>query len=304
MSKRPSFNELMQARFAAGFFACVGLDSDDEQIPPHGHRTTSTRIIRFNRAIIDATAQYAGFFKPNVAFYEAHGSDGLRALGETIEFAHTVAPEVPVILDAKRADIGNTNNGYVKMLNGLDADAITVNPYFGEKAMEPFLACKNKGIIVLARTSNPGAGEFQDLPIPLSTEQRLPQIEEWLGREIPERQIPFYLYVAFRVAAHWNKNGNCAVVAGATYPEQLGMVREMVRDMPILIPGIGKQGGDLAKAVRYGRNSHGKGFIINLSSGIIFASKGTDFAEAAAREAKMLHDSIIAVCAELAQEKG
>lgn len=222
-------------------------------------------------------------YKPNAAFYETHGTDGIAALQRTIADIHEQAPSVPVILDAKRADIGNTNNGYVAMaFDYLQADAITVHPYFGVEALTPFLERKEKGIIVLCRTSNPGAGEFQDIMVkcPLAEHDFPP---EW----------PLYQHVAFQVMKHWNINGNCTLVVGATYPKELGEVRRIVGDyMPILIPGIGTQGGDVEKVVLAGKDSRGKGMIINSASGIIFASKGADYAEAARRETLKLHDFI------------
>ncbi len=186
---------------------------------------------------------------------------------------HTVAPDVPVILDAKDMDIGNTNTGYVRMaFEYCQADAITINPYLGMEAAQPFLDQKDKGIIVLCRTSNKGSGEFQDLLI--------------------KSDMPLYQYVASRVAKYWNKNGNCALVVGATYPNELAQVRRIVGDMPILIPGIGVQGGDVEATVKAGRDSRGQGMIINASRSIIFASNGPDFAEAARRETLKLHNLI------------
>jgi orotidine-5'-phosphate decarboxylase len=230
-------------------------------------------ILRFNRAIVEATKDLACAYKPNVAFYEAHGKDGLVALRRTIAAVHYLAPEVPVILDAKRGDIGSTNVGYAEAaFEFLQADAITVHPYLGAEALQPFLARAEKGIIVLCRTSNPGAGEFQNLSVN--------------GGE------PLYRFVARRVASEWNKSGNCALVVGATYPDELREVRGIVGDMPILIPGIGAQGGDVEKTVSAGKDSRGQGMIINSSRGIIFASKGADFAEAARREVEKLRDLI------------
>ena len=230
-------------------------------------------ILSFNRKIIDATKDVVCAYKPNTAFYEKYGIPGLSALYETIAYIHEVAPDVPVILDAKRADIGNTNADYAEAaFEYLRADAITVHPYLGAEALAPFLDRANKGIIVLCRTSNPGAGEFQDLPV---------------------NGEPLYRFVAHRVSSEWNKNGNCALVVGATYPDELREVRGLVGDMPILIPGIGTQGGDLEKTVSAGKDSRGKGMIVNSSRGIIFASPGDDFADAARHETVKLHNSII-----------
>jgi len=271
-----NFMEMLHAKWDEGKFVCVGLDSDPTKIPESvGKGTVSQeQIVEFNSRIIDATRDLVCAYKPNIAFYATYGIPGWHALRNTIDWVNQVAPEIPVILDAKRADIGNTNRGYVaEVFDVLGADAVTVNPYFGAEALQPFLERKDKGIIVLCRTSNKGAGEFQDLTV--------------LG------QGPLYRVVAQHVASEWNKNGNCALVIGATYPAELAEVRGIVGDgFPILIPGIGKQGGDLEKTVNAGRDSKSQGMIINSSSGIIFASDGEDFAEAARRETEKLHNGI------------
>ena len=271
-----NFMEMLHAKWDEGKFVCVGLDSDPTKIPESvGKGTVSQeQIVEFNSRIIDATRDLVCAYKPNIAFYATYGIPGWHALRNTIDWVNQVAPEIPVILDAKRADIGNTNRGYVaEVFDVLGADAVTVNPYFGAEALQPFLERKDKGIIVLCRTSNKGAGEFQDLTV--------------LG------QGPLYRVVAQHVASEWNKNGNCALVIGATYPTELAEVRGIVGDgFPILIPGIGKQGGDLEKTVNAGRDSKSQGMIINSSSGIIFASDGEDFAEAARRETEKLHNGI------------
>ncbi len=270
---------MLEARWAEGKFVCVGLDSEFGKIPKSAHRSGSecdvsvaNTIVEFNRAIVEATKDLVCAYKPNVAFYEAYGAEGIAALQRTITDIHAIAPDVPVILDAKRADIGNTNNGYVQFtFDFLKADAVTVHPYLGGEALAPFLERKEKGVIVLCRTSNLGASEFQDLLV---------------------NNEPLYRFVARRVASKWNKNGNCALVVGATYPNELREVREIVDDMPILIPGIGAQGGDVEATVSVGQDSRGQGMIINSSRGIIFASSNTDFAEAARRATLELHDEI------------
>lgn len=293
-----NFMELLRAQWAKGKFVCVGLDSEFEKIPesayltwrgisavniPHlvsVHRT----MVNFNTKIVDATKDIASVYKPNFAFYGANGDEGFMALRETIIFIHEYAPDVPVILDAKVADIGNTNNGYVQMaFDYLRADAITVHPYLGAEALQPFLDCANRGVIVLCRTSNPGAGEFQD---------------EIVAGDNCQATMALYELVAHRVAKYWNKNSNCALVVGATYPDELADVRRIVGDMPILIPGVGFQQKDVPlekqveQVVSAGKDSRGEGMIINSSRGIIFASKGADFAEAARRETLKLHDLI------------
>lgn len=275
------FRELLQGRWKRGNFLCVGLDSELERIPKSAlNGSVHESILTFNKAIIDATHDLVCAFKPNSAFYEAYGDAGLRALKDTVEYIHSVAPDVAVILDAKRADIGNTNDGYVRaVFDTLQMDAVTVHPYLGAEALEPFLARREKGIIILCKTSNPGAGEFQDL-----------QINDSSGLGASE---PLYRVVAKHVASQWNKNGNCGLVVGATYPNDLKEVRAIVGDMPILIPGIGAQGGDLEATVRAGRDGRGKGMIINVSRAVLFASGEQDFASAARKEAEALNDAIL-----------
>lgn len=268
-----NFRKLLEAQWEQGKFLCIGLDSDYEKIPEAVQQAgVGETIVAFNRAIIDATKDLVCAYKPNSAFYEAHGDEGWNALRATIQYIIEAAPEVPVILDSKRADIGNTNNGYVaSAFDHLHADAITVNPYPGREALQPFLERKEKGVIVWCRTSNNGAGEFQDLQV---------------GGE------PLYKIVARHVAEKWNANGNCALVVGATYPEELREVRTIVGDMPILIPAIGTQGGEVEKTVAAGRDSRGRGMIISASRAVIFASNGPDFAQAAREKATALDSAI------------
>ncbi|MBI2031135.1 MAG: orotidine-5'-phosphate decarboxylase [Candidatus Levybacteria bacterium] len=231
-----------------------------------------------NEQIIDATCDLVCAYKPNIAFYEAQGTQGLEALSVTIDYIRDTCPDVPVILDAKRADIGNTNLGYVEAaFDHYGADAVTVHPYLGKEALKPFLDRKDKGIIVLVKTSNPGADEFQDL---------------FVSRFTDVSTTRMYEYVAKRVSKHWNENGNVGVVVGATYPHHLEYVRKIVGDMPILIPGIGAQGGEVEETVKAGMDNRGWGMIINSSRGIIFASKQLDFAEAARRETEKLRNHI------------
>lgn len=296
-----NFMELLAGRHAEGRFVCVGLDTDYGKIPDHIRLGTSVMEaqLTFNRAIVDATADIASCYKPNTAFFEQFGEAGWEALRETILHIHRVAPEIPVILDAKRGDIGNTNAGYVEAaFHWLEADAITVHPYLGQEALAPFLEQADKGVFVLCRTSNKGAGEFQDcsvLALQEDGDELLEGSPGWtkLGAGSASL-IPFYHFVARRVVRHWNANGNCGLVVGATYPGELKVVRELAGDMPILIPGIGAQGGDLETSVLNGINSQGGGIIVNSSRGIIFASSGKDFAQAARRETLKLHEAITA----------
>lgn len=268
-----NFQELLRARWDEGKFLCVGLDSDLEKLPESAHKSSNREtIVGFNRAIVDATKDIVCAYKPNSAFYEAHGDEGWSALRETAQYITEQAPDVPIILDAKRADIGNTNNGYADAIfKHLFMDAVTVHPYLGSEALRPFLDYKEKGIFVLCRTSNPGAGELQDLLIDGD---------------------PLYKKVAQLVAQKWNTNGNCGVVVGATYPDELKEVRTIIGDMPILIPGVGAQGGDVEKAVKRGKDGRGKGIIITAARSILFASKGNDFAEAARKEAEKIDGQI------------
>jgi orotidine-5'-phosphate decarboxylase len=271
-----TFVSMLKRQWEQGNFVCVGLDSDYNRIPAALKENVPVEdaVFAFNQAIIDATHDLVCAYKPNVAFYEAQGDAGWRALQRTVRYIKETYPHIPVILDAKRADIGSTNLGYVESaFDWLGVDAITVHPYLGQEALAPFLARKEKGIIVLARTSNPGAGELQDLPV-------------------GEAQEPLYQVVARHVATRWNTNGNCALVVGAPYPAELKQVRSIVGDTPILIPGVGAQGGDIAATVTAGKDSRGWGMIINASRSIIFASPGSDFAQAARSATEQLRAEI------------
>lgn len=280
-----SFKKKLENRWKKNKFVCVGLDSDYSKIPITVRRDYSIEesIVEFNKAIIDKTFDLVCAYKMQSSYYEAEGSKGIRALRKTVKYIKRNYPDIPLILDAKRADIGSTNEGYVKAIfEWLGFDAVTVNPYLGGESLEPFLERKDKGIIVLVKTSNPGAGEFQDLEV---------------YPERSRRRKPLYQIVAKNVSKKWNKNKNCAVVVGATYPKELRIVRKIIGDMPILIPGIGVQGGDLKNTVKYGKGKKSWGMIINSSRGIIFASSGKDFAEAAREKTLELHEEIIDVIA-------
>lgn len=250
---------------------CVGLDSELNKLPQH-IKSLENPQFEFNKAIIDATHDLVCAYKPNTAFYEAYGSDGLHQLKLTTDYLHATYPEIVLIIDAKRADIGNTNLGYVSFVyEWLSADAVTVHPYLGKDALKPFLDRKDRGVIILCRTSNPGAGEYQDLVVD---------------------KKPLYQIVAQRVSKQWNYNGNCGLVVGATYPTELEIVRRIAGNMPILIPGIGAQGGDIEKTVKVGIDSDGLNAIINSSRGIIYASSGQNFAQKAREETLKLRDEI------------
>ncbi|MBI4057754.1 orotidine-5'-phosphate decarboxylase [Candidatus Microgenomates bacterium] len=298
-SQKGEFLRKLEAQWDKGNFVCVGLDSDWDNLPEEFRNFgRESGTFQFNRGIIDATADLVCAYKPNIAFYE-DDPKALSSLKRTINVVHVKYPGIPVILDAKRADIGNTNNGYVHAaFDQMEADAVTVHPYLGKEALAPFLARKDKGIIVLVRTSNPGAGEFQDLQIPVSTLP--PDTRNFFIREELDdynayagfHTVRMYQVVAYNVAHRWNENGNCAVVVGATYPAELAKVRRIVGNMPILIPGIGVQGGEVEATVNAGKDSRGQGMVINSSRGIIFASRGADFAPAARQATENLRNEI------------
>ncbi|MFZ6034692.1 MAG: orotidine-5'-phosphate decarboxylase [Patescibacteria group bacterium] len=233
---------------------CVGLDSDVDRLPKGKSQ------FLFNKHIIEATHDKVCSYKLNIAFYEAMGLKGLKDLKSTTEFLKEKYPETPIIIDAKRGDIGNTNKGYVQFIfTDLMADAVTVNPYMGSEAIGPFISMADKGIIVLCRTSNPGSGEFQDLEV---------------------KGTPLYKIVAKNVAKNWNTNKNCLLVVGATYPRELAEVRRIAgQDIFFLVPGIGAQGGDLRATLKAGLNRRRTGLIINSSRGIIFAKNPREEAE-------------------------
>jgi len=269
MEKMSFAERLLERGRGCNSLLCVGLDPVWERLP-EAIRREPDPVLAFNRAVVEATVPWACAFKPNIAFYEALGPAGLEALRRTIAFIHRQT-EALVIIDAKRADVGHTAAAYARALfDLLETDAVTLNPYLGGDALGPFLKRPEKGCFILCRTSNPGAGEFQDLPVN--------------GR-------PLYLVVAERVR-QWNERGNCGLVVGATFPEELAQVRATCPGMPLLIPGVGAQQGDLARAVQAGMDGRGEGILVNASRSILYASSGSDFAEAAARAARELCEAI------------
>jgi orotidine-5'-phosphate decarboxylase len=248
---------------------CVGLDPEPERFPA-SLRALPGAIFEFNRRIIDATADYACCFKPQFAHYAALAAED--QLLATIRYIHQRHPHLPVILDSKRGDIGNTASKYAQeAFVRYGADAVTVNPYMGYDTVEPYLKWSDRGVIILCRTSNAGARDFQDL-------------------EVDGKRL--YRIVAERVAQQWNGAGNCLLVIGATYPEELAEIRAVTGEMTFLVPGVGAQGGDVAAAVRAGRTQDGRGLLINSSRGILYASSGEDFAEAARAATLALRDEI------------
>lgn len=244
---------------------CVGLDPDMTKLPS-GLRDIPSPYFIFNKAIIDATHDLVCAYKPNSAFYEARGAAGIEELKLTCDYLAENYPEIPIILDFKRGDIGNTNNFYAEFaFDYLGVDAVTVQPYLGKAGIQPFLDRKDKGIIVLCRTSNDGAEEFQDLA---ADNQKL------------------YTRVAENVKNDWNTNGNCLLVVGATYSDELKEVRQLVgQEMVFLVPGFGAQGGDLEATVKGGANQAGRGLIINSSRGILYNVDSEDYAEVARAKA-------------------
>ena len=243
---------------------CVGLDPDPRLMPDN------VGVFKFNKAIIDATADLVCAYKPNFAFYEALGNEGLDALKQTVKH---IPGNIPVIGDAKRGDIGNTAKAYAKSIfTDFSFDATTVSPYLGFDSLEPFIQYPDKGVFILCRTSNAGAVDFQSL-------------------RCIEHNRPLFEVVAMK-ASEWNIHGNIGLVVGATYPEELKLIRQNHPDMPLLIPGIGAQGGDLELTIRYGVNAQGEGAIINSSRQIIYASREKDFAEAARKAASEMREQI------------
>src|SRR5580658_7596153 len=248
---------------------CVGLDPEIERIPHHMAEQASP-IFQFNKAIIDATADLVCAYKPQIAHYAAYEAED--QLERTIEYVHQRYPGIPVILDAKRGDVGHTAKRYaIEAFERYGADAVTVNPYLGFDSLEPFLEYESKGVFVVCRTSNPGARDLQDLPVH--------------GR-------PLYQVVAELAARRWNMRGNCALVVGATYPEELAEVRAIATGMPFLVPGVGAQGGDVAQVVSCGQTSDGSGLVISSSRAILYAGQGLEFADAARAATQSLRDVI------------
>lgn len=260
MTKQELIHQIKQKKS----FLCIGLDPDIEKMPKH-ILDEEDPIFEFNKKIIDATAEYCVSYKPNTAFYEAYGLSGLQSLEKTIKYLKQDYPEHFVIADAKRGDIGNTSSMYAKAaFKRLNADAVTVAPYMGKDSVQPFLQFEGKWAIVLALTSNEGAKDFQML----STSS---------GDLLYQQTL--------RISSSWGTSENMMYVIGATKAEMLKEVRNIVPDHFLLVPGIGAQGGSLKEVCDYGLNQD-IGLLVNSSRGIIYASNGIDYAEAAAFEAK------------------
>lgn len=243
---------------------CIGLDPVWGKLPQH-IRESKQPFFTFNKAIINATHDLVCCYKPNSAFYEALGQKGIGELKKTCDYLQNTYPEIPIILDAKRGDIGSSNEGYVAyVFDYLGADAVTLHPYLGREALQPFLQRKEKGCIILCKTSNPGSGEFQDIVV---------------------QKQPLYKLLAKKIVREWNTNNNCLMVVGATYPQELSEVRKIAKNMTFLVPGIGTQGGDIGQAVRAGLTNKNDGIIIASTREIIYAASGKDFAQKARAKA-------------------
>ncbi|MGQ9674525.1 MAG: orotidine-5'-phosphate decarboxylase [Chloroflexota bacterium] len=267
-------DRLREASRQANSLVCVGLDVEPVALP----RSISEQpdaIFAFNKAIIDATADLVCAYKPNLAFYEALGPAGWDVLARTVAY---IPSNIVTIADAKRGDIGHTAKAYAKAIFEVYGfDAVTVNPYLGQDSVQPFLDYSDRGVFVLCKTSNPGSSEFQDLQV--------------RDRDGDVELRPLYEVVARRVR-EWNSQGNCGLVVGATYVKELAAIRRAAPELPILIPGVGAQAGDLEAAVQDGVDERGELAIINSSRGVIYASRGDDFSQAARQSASTLRDAI------------
>lgn len=248
---------------------CVGLDPNWAKIPPH-LKEHKESIFQFCQAIVDATHDLVCAYKPQIAYFAAHSAED--QLLKTLDYIRTNYPHIPIILDSKRGDIGSTAEMYaIEAYDRYQADAVTVNPYMGQDSAQPFLDRADKGTILLCRTSNGGAADIQDLVVD---------------------GVPIYEKVARMISRDWNTHGNCCIVVGATWPEQMQRLRKVTGDMPFLVPGVGAQGGDVEALVKAGQTNDGTGLMINSSRGIIYAGSGFDFAEAARQAATETRDLI------------
>lgn len=265
-----NFSHALKAAWAErNSLLCVGLDPDPAKFPAHLQGRPDA-IFSFCREIVDATADLVCAFKPQIAYFAAQRAED--QLEQLIAHIHDKHPGVPVILDAKRGDIGSTAEQYAaEAFDRFKADAITINPYMGRDSAEPYLARADKGVIILCRTSNPGGSDLQFLEVG--------------GEKLYER-------VARLVSSEWNANGNCALVVGATFPAEIARVRQIVGDLPLLVPGIGAQGGDVEATLNAGRTANGTGLMINSSRAILYAGKGEDFAAKARQAAIETRDLI------------
>jgi orotidine-5'-phosphate decarboxylase len=278
-SSSNTFNQQLQSAWASqGSMLCVGFDPDPKRLPP-SLQGKPEGIFEFCREIADATADLVCAFKPQFAYFASQRAE--VQLEKLIQHLKDKYPHIPVILDSKRGDIGSTADHYaMEVFDRYGADAVTVSPYMGFDTIEPYLKHLGKGVIVLCRTSNPGGSDLQFLNVS------------------PDGQ-PLYLHVAKLAAEKWNSSGQISLVVGATFPEEIAKVRAIIGDMPLLIPGIGAQGGDIDATVKAGAipNKPGTGMIINSSRAILYASSGSDFAEAARTVALNTRDALRAATA-------
>ena len=270
MNKQLTFKQKLKSIWAKNnSLVCVGLDPDPAKFPLHLANTQDS-IFEFNKAIIDATHDLVCAYKPQIAYFSAASAE--QQLERTIHYIKQNHPHIPIILDAKRGDIGSTATMYAQeAFERYAVDAVTVNPYMGFDSAEPFLNYKDKGIIFLCRTSNPGANDIQDLIV---------------------NGEPLYEKVAELISQQWNVNNNCLLVMGATWPSQIEKIRAVVGDMPLLVPGVGTQGGDIEQIIKAGQTRDGTGLIISSSRSILYAGNGKDFAKAARAEALNLRATI------------
>jgi orotidine-5'-phosphate decarboxylase len=268
-------NTLNAAWSASNSALCVGLDPDPSKLPKHllASGDVPQAILSFCKTIVDATAPFVCSFKPQIAYFASQRAE--RELEALIAHIHKAHPGLPVILDAKRGDIGSTAEHYAKeAFERYQADAVTVSPYMGFDSIEPYLAFKDKGVIMLCRTSNPGGSDLQSLDIQSNNSTKV------------------YEHVANLANGAWNRSGQLGLVVGATFPAELARVRELAPELPLLIPGIGAQGGDVAQTVKAGRRKDGHGMMINSSRAILYADSGRNFGEAAAQAAQTTRDQI------------
>lgn len=311
--ERPAFIDQLKSKWDEGKFLCVGLDPVREKLPS----TLVSRFVNdktgegwgnafteFCENIIDQTAGYVCAFKPNAAFFERLGQgEGEDALEDLVSYIHTNYSDIPVIGDVKRGDIGNTNLGYAEAaFDRFDYDAVTVSPFLGSDTFHSFQvkdSYKNRGLIALCRTTNPGSREFQDMPIwlPKAKDDGLVTREEYdeLGKLIGRPHVRLYELIAFFAAQRWHKDvPNLALVVGATFPKDITPIRKLAGDLPFLVPGIGPaQGGEVEPVLQYAPDSNNQGMILSASSGVTFASSGDDYAKAAGEAAKKIYQKII-----------
>lgn len=326
MAERIPYIEQLHGKWSEGKLGCAGLDPDYSKLPTHiaqdfrkegvlNFNLRAATTTKFLTDVVDATAPFVSAFKPNIAFFEDQHNTEL-SLRKIVDYIHAAYPSVPVIGDVKRADIGNTNTGYARMaFEKYGFDAITTNPYFGPDTYSPFLKYPGKGLIVLCKTSNPGAAFYQDAPVDIYQYQAIQEqngtpltdeemdlaeeaaeeyYETYKERVLADRPtlLPLYQIIALRTATLARQNPNIGLVVGATHPEAFAPIRRLAGDTHFLIPGIGTQGGDLGKALTYAPDGNGNGVIIVSASKVLYASKGRDYAEAAGREAANLHEQI------------